>query len=76
MVTLDQALDAVNQLSAEQQEMLADILRRRQIEERRKEIARSAREAIRAFDAGELQPQSADQVIGELRDALIAPGDE
>ena len=76
MVTLDQALDAVNQLSAEQQEMLADILRRRQIEERRKEIARSGREAIRAFHAGELQPQSADQVIGELRGALIAPGDE
>ena len=76
MMTLDQTLDAVNALPAEQREMLAEILRKRLIEERRNEIAASAREAIKAFQAGELKPQSADEVIADLRASLVAPADE
>ena len=76
MMTLDQALDAVNELPVEQREMLAEILRKRQIEERRNEIAASARESIKAFQAGELKPQSADAVIADLRASLLAPADE
>ena len=49
MITLDQALDVVMQLEYEQKELLLDILRKRQIEERREEIAQNAREAIQAF---------------------------
>ncbi|MEO8428730.1 MAG: hypothetical protein ABI651_16650 [Verrucomicrobiota bacterium] len=76
MMTLDQALDAVNELPSEQREMLAEILHKRKIEERRNEIAASAREAIEAFQAGELRPQPAEQVIGDLRATLQAPPDE
>ena len=76
MITLDQALDAVSALPPDQQEMLAEILRKRQIEERRNEIAASAREAIGACQAGELKPQSADEVIADLRASLQAPADE
>ena len=76
MMTLDQTLDAVNELPAEQREMLAEILRKRLIEERRNEIAASARESIKAFQSGELKPQSADEVIADLRASLQAPVDE
>ena len=40
------------------------------------EIAVSAREAIRAYQAGELKPQSADEVIADLRASLVVPTDE
>ena len=76
MMTLDQALDAVNELPSEQREMLADILHKRKIEERRNEIAASAREAIEAFQTGELKPRSADEVIADLRASLVAPAEE
>ena len=76
MMTLDQALDAVNELPSEQREMLAEILRKRQIEERRNEIAASAREAIKSFQSGDLKAQSADEVIADLRASLLAPADE
>ena len=42
MITLDQALDVVMQLEYEQKEMLLEILRKRQIEDRREEIAQNA----------------------------------
>ena len=63
MITLDQALDVVMQLGHEQKEMLLEILRKRQIEERREEIAQNAEEAIRAFHAGELKSETADQPL-------------
>ena len=56
--------------------MLTEILRKRQTEERRNEIAVSARDAIRAFQVGELAPQPADSVIAELRASLEAQADE
>jgi hypothetical protein len=40
------------QLSFEQQEILLDIIHRRHIESRRKEIAQDASEAIAAFHEG------------------------
>jgi hypothetical protein len=70
MVTLDQALDTVMQLLPEQREMLLEILQKRWIEERRKEIARDAREAISAFYAGKLTSQPFDEIIAELRNSL------
>ena len=76
MMTLDQALDAINELPSEQREMLEEILHKRKIEERRTEIAASAREANEAFQAGELKPQPVEQVIADLRAALQAPPDE
>ncbi len=69
-MTLDQAIDAVMQLPPEQQDMLIDIVQHRRAENRRKEIARSAREAITAYRAGELKSQAVSSIIAELRQSL------
>ncbi len=69
-VTLDQAIDTALQLPAEQQVMLVDILRSRQIEARRMEIAADARASIAAFRAGKLKVYSAEELIAELHQSL------
>ncbi len=66
VTTLDYALDVVMQLSPEQREMLFDIVRRREVEARRKEIAREAREALEALRRGELKAMTAEEAIEEL----------
>ncbi len=52
MVTLTDVLEAVEQLTDEEQEAFADIIRQRQIERRRDEIARDAQESRLAYRAG------------------------
>lgn len=71
MVTLDEALDAVDQLPIAQQEMLIEILRRRQIERRRVEIALGAKESLSEYYSGALHPLRAESAIAELRQELI-----
>lgn len=71
MITLEQALNTVSQLSPEQQEILIQVIGNRLIETRREEIAKDAEEAIKAFHQGQLVPKSAEEVIAELRTALI-----
>ncbi|MBM4044193.1 MAG: hypothetical protein FJ279_03695 [Planctomycetes bacterium] len=73
-VSLDQAIDVAMRLPREQREMLLDIIRRREIEERREEIARDGRASIARFRAGKLKPQSVDKVIQELRQTLEDEG--
>ena len=68
--SLEQALDAVSQLSPEQQMMLVEIVRNRLIEARRQEISRDAEASIAAFHRGEFQPQSAQGIITELQNFL------
>ena len=75
-MTLDQALDAATALSPEQRDMLTDILVKRRVEERRKELAKSASDSIRAMEKGILRPQTADEVIEDLRAGLEASVDE
>ena len=65
-ISLDEAIETVMQLPPEQQEMLIDIVRHRQIERRRQEIARDAQQSLAAYNAGEYKPQSAVQIIREL----------
>jgi hypothetical protein len=43
MITFESALDAVSQLSIDQQEMLIDILKKRNAEVRRREILEECR---------------------------------
>jgi hypothetical protein len=70
VVTLDQVIDTVMQLPLEQQEMLVEIIRRRHVEKRRREIALDAEKSIAAFRAGILRPQSLESIIAELRESL------
>jgi hypothetical protein len=71
-VTLDQALDVALQLPREQREMLVEILRRREIEARREEIARDARASIEAYRRGELKAEPVEDIIRRLRVDLEA----
>jgi hypothetical protein len=68
--TLDQVLDIAMQLSEEQQEMLLEILQRRQIERRRKEIADGANTALAEYRAGYSAAQPVDEVIAVLHQSL------
>jgi hypothetical protein len=70
MTTLDQALDTAMKLSYEQKQLLIEILWKRQIEERRDEIAANAREAIRAFHAGELKTETIDELLARLHTSV------
>jgi hypothetical protein len=58
------------QLPPEQRERLVDILRNRQLEARRQEIAADARKSIAAFREGKLKAHSAEEAIAELHQAL------
>jgi len=71
--TLDQALDMAMQLPLEQQEILLDILKRRQSERNRHEIAEDAQTSLAEFRAGRLVIQSADEAIDELHRSLGEP---
>jgi hypothetical protein len=73
ILTLDQTIDAVMQLPSEQREMLIAILHRRQIDERRQEIAEDAQESLALFRAGKLKPQSTENIIQALHQSLQEP---
>jgi len=76
MIAFDQVLDTVMQLPLEQQEMLLEIIHKRHIENRRREIAEDAQKTIAAFQSGQLKPQSAEKIIAELRHSLSEPSNE
>jgi hypothetical protein len=70
--TFDEVVDAVMRLPREQQEMLLEIVRRRQIELRREEIAGDAERSRRAFLSGELKPQpNVSQLFAELQGRVV-----
>jgi hypothetical protein len=68
--TLDQVLDVAMQLPLDQQEMLLEILKRRQSARNRREIADDAKASIAEFRAGYPATQSADEVIADLHKSL------
>ncbi|OAD22754.1 hypothetical protein THIOM_001433 [Candidatus Thiomargarita nelsonii] len=70
MISFDQALDTVMQLPFEQREQLIDIIRHRDNESRRREIAKEAREARADFQAGKFKPQPVQEIITELHQSL------
>ena len=70
MNTLDQVLETALQLSCDQQEMLIKILQNRHYESRRAEIAVDVQQTLADFRVGKFRPQSAENVITELRQCL------
>ena len=69
-LTFDQVLTYAETLSAEEQEILADLLKKRRIEAWREETASYAKEAVTAYRNGKLKGQSAGEVISSLRSGL------
>jgi hypothetical protein len=66
-LTLDRVLTEAEALSADEQEMLESLLRRRRIETWRQETAAEAKSAIRAFRSGKLKSQPAESLLASLR---------
>lgn len=70
MITFESALDAVSQLSIDQQEILIDILRKRNAEVRRRQILEECREGLTEYRTGVLKVQTAEEAIADLRNYL------
>ncbi|HEY5462295.1 MAG TPA: hypothetical protein VIJ95_03490 [Hanamia sp.] len=70
MITLEQSLDAIMQMDFSSREMLLEILQKRQIEERRKEIAHNGKGAKTDFKSGKIAPAKADDIIRTLNASL------
>lgn len=75
MITFESALDAVSQLSIDQQEMLIDILKKRNAEVRRRQILEECREGLTEYHAGVLKAQTAEEAIADLRSYLDSSED-
>ena len=73
MITFEDALDVVSQLSVEQQEELIDIIKRRNAEVRRRQILEECREGLAEYRSGTLKPQTAEEVIADFRSYLESP---
>ncbi len=70
--TFDQVLETITQWPFEQQDMLFEVLYRRQVTLRRQEMAQNVHDAVTAFHQGELQAESASDAIAHLRTLLAA----
>lgn len=69
-MTLDQVLTGAENLPDDEQEILAELLHKRRIENWRKETAAEAKKAAKAYRSGKLKAESVDAVIAQLRGAL------
>ncbi|MCI5158356.1 MAG: hypothetical protein D3906_07910 [Candidatus Electrothrix sp. AUS1_2] len=69
-MTFEQVVETVRQCSSEQRQVLSDLMRRWEIEAVRREIADNARRSLELFRRGNLRPQSAQEVIQDLRENL------
>lgn len=66
MITLNDTLDSIMQLDSSSREMLLEILQKRQIEERRKEIAKNAEQTKADFKSKKIRATTAAKVISIL----------
>lgn len=70
MITLEKVIDDAVKLPLEQQRTLVDILQHCYIDKEREQIAIEAQQSLIAFQRGDYRPQTAEEVINELR-ALV-----
>jgi hypothetical protein len=66
MVTIGSTLEDIMQLDYASREMLLEILRKRQIEARRDEMAMAAKQSLKEYHSGKILPLTADEVIEKL----------
>ena len=75
MITFESTLDAVSQLSIDQQEILIDILRKRNAEVRRRQILEECREGWAEYRSVVLKSLTAEEAIADLRSYLDSSAD-
>lgn len=66
MLPFSEALEAADKSSPEDQEAQLEILHRRVIERRRKELAKDIEQAQREFQAGQCQPRTSEELMNEI----------
>ncbi len=67
-MSLDQVLDNASKLPLDEQLMLAEIIKKRVIEQRRREIASSVKERVEKYKSGKAKTGSINDLIRELED--------
>jgi len=67
-ITLDSVLDQADKLSIEEQILLANILRKRLIEEKRRQLINSVKEGLAEYKTGLSHGGSIDDLFKELDD--------
>jgi adenylate kinase family enzyme len=68
--SLDQMLDNVSRLPVDEQLMLAEIIKKRIIEQRRKKLADSVKESIEEYKNGLTKTGTIDDLIKDLENEL------
>jgi hypothetical protein len=66
MITINSTLEDIMQLDYAAREMLLEILKKRQIEARRDEIAKTARQTLKKYHSSNISPLTAEEVIKKL----------
>jgi hypothetical protein len=66
MVTINSTLEDIMQLDHASREMLLEILQKRQIEARRSEIAKVAKQTLKEYKSGNILPLDGDEVVKKL----------
>ncbi len=66
IISFDNMLDTVSKLPVEEQLMLAEIIKKRIIEQRRKELVKSVKESIDEYNGGKAKTGSLDDLIKDL----------
>ncbi|NES18012.1 MAG: hypothetical protein F6K41_03575 [Symploca sp. SIO3E6] len=63
IASFDKILEMIDTLSLEEQDALLDIVRRRQVEQRRREIAKSIAQAKDEYKAGKVFRGTVDEIM-------------
>jgi hypothetical protein len=66
VTTFEEVLEAADRLSLEEQEAITDILRKRMIDQRRKEVIKEVREAQKEFQAGRCRKATSQEILNEI----------
>jgi hypothetical protein len=66
MVTINSTLEDIMQLDYSSREMLLEILQKRQIEERRDQIAKGAKQSVKDYQKGNFISLTTDEVVDKL----------
>ncbi|HEY8781573.1 MAG TPA: hypothetical protein VIM16_08175 [Mucilaginibacter sp.] len=66
MATINSTLEDIMQLDYASREMLLEILQKRQIETRRNEIAKTAKQTLKEYHSDKILPITADGVVKKL----------
>jgi hypothetical protein len=64
--SFDQMLDNVSRLPIDEQLMLAEIIKKRIIEQRRKELAKSVKESMVEYKSGKAKTGTLDELIKDI----------